>query len=132
MAYMGQFKDDYKMQSYDYPIITIPPKENMLLVKFDEVNNEEEAKKIHDFRQQNRLQRIKRNIFKAELDYLDSLNKRQRQIKISELIPTTYPSISHLPIRALISPLNTKVINKKFLIIYIKKTNGNKIDFFFI
>jgi len=32
MAYMGQFKDDYKMQSYDYPIITIPPKENMLLV----------------------------------------------------------------------------------------------------
>ena len=32
MAYMGQFKDGYKMQSYDYPIITIPPKENMLLV----------------------------------------------------------------------------------------------------
>ena len=31
-AYMGQFKDGYKMQSYDYPIITIPPKENMLLV----------------------------------------------------------------------------------------------------
>ena len=32
MAYMGQFKDGYKMQAYDYPIITIPPKENMLLV----------------------------------------------------------------------------------------------------
>ena len=32
VAYMGQFKDGYKMQSYDYPIITIPPKENMLLV----------------------------------------------------------------------------------------------------
>ena len=32
MAYMGQFKDGYKMKSYDYPIITIPPKENMLLV----------------------------------------------------------------------------------------------------
>ena len=31
-AYMGQFKDGYKMQAYDYPIITIPPKENMLLV----------------------------------------------------------------------------------------------------
>ena len=87
------------------------------MMKFKSINSficlEEEAKKNHDFRQQNRLQRIKRNIFKAELDYLDSLNKRQRQIKISELIPTTYPSISHLPIRALISPLNTKVINKK-------------------
>ena len=26
------FQDGYKLQSYDYPIITIPPKENMLLV----------------------------------------------------------------------------------------------------
>lgn len=89
--------------------------ENML--KFKSFNAyiclEEEAKKNHDFRQQKRLKRIKKNIFKEELDYLDSLNKRERQTKISELIPTTYPSISHLPIRALISPINTKVINKK-------------------
>ena len=32
IAYMGQFKDGYIMQPHDYPIITIPPKENMLLV----------------------------------------------------------------------------------------------------
>ena len=31
-AYMGLFKDGYQMQSYDYPIITITPKENMLVV----------------------------------------------------------------------------------------------------
>ena len=32
MGYMGEFKDGYVMQPYDYPIITIPPKENMLIV----------------------------------------------------------------------------------------------------
>ena len=32
MNYMGEFKDGYKKQPYDYPIITIPPKENMLIV----------------------------------------------------------------------------------------------------
>ena len=30
--YMGQFKDDYRLQGYDYPINTISPKENMLIV----------------------------------------------------------------------------------------------------
>ena len=32
MGYMGEFKDGYVMQPYDYPIITIPPKENLLIV----------------------------------------------------------------------------------------------------
>ena len=32
IGYMGEFKDDYVMQPYDYPIITIPPKENLLIV----------------------------------------------------------------------------------------------------
>ena len=32
MGYMGEFKDGYIMQPYDYPIITIPPKENLLIV----------------------------------------------------------------------------------------------------
>ena len=31
-AYMGSFKEGYKIQSYDYPINTISPKENMLVV----------------------------------------------------------------------------------------------------
>ena len=30
--YMGDFKEGYKLQSYEYPIITIPPKENTLIV----------------------------------------------------------------------------------------------------
>ncbi len=32
IGYMGEFKDGYEMQLYDYPIITIPPKENLLIV----------------------------------------------------------------------------------------------------
>ena len=32
IGYMGEFKDGYVMQPYDYPIITIPPKENLLIV----------------------------------------------------------------------------------------------------
>ena len=31
-ANMGHFREDYKLQGYDYPINTIAPKENMLLV----------------------------------------------------------------------------------------------------
>ncbi len=30
--YMGHFREDYKLQGYDYPINTIAPKENMLIV----------------------------------------------------------------------------------------------------
>ena len=30
--YMGHFKEGYQMQGYDYPINTISPKENMLVV----------------------------------------------------------------------------------------------------
>ena len=30
--YMGAFKEGYKMQAYDYPINTISPKENMLVI----------------------------------------------------------------------------------------------------
>ena len=30
--HMGHFKEGYKMQGYDYPINTISPKENMLIV----------------------------------------------------------------------------------------------------
>tara|TARA_A100001388_G_scaffold275747_1_gene261888 strand:- start:477 stop:1115 length:639 start_codon:yes stop_codon:yes gene_type:complete len=31
-AYMGHFREDYQKQGYDYPINTISPKENMLIV----------------------------------------------------------------------------------------------------
>ena len=30
--YMGDFKEGYKLQSYEYPIITLPPKENTLIL----------------------------------------------------------------------------------------------------
>tara|TARA_B100001093_G_C26728987_1_gene971321 strand:- start:94 stop:1098 length:1005 start_codon:yes stop_codon:yes gene_type:complete len=74
---------------------------------------EEEAKKNNNFKEQNKLSRIQKNIFKKKLEYLNSLSKRERQEKISELIPTTYPSINKLPIRALINPTNSSIVNKK-------------------
>ena len=32
IGYMGEFKDGYQMQPYDYPILTIQPKENLMIV----------------------------------------------------------------------------------------------------
>ena len=31
-SFMGDFKKGYKLQAYDYPIISIPPKENVLII----------------------------------------------------------------------------------------------------